>query len=136
MQAAEIPVRTTKVLIVEDNFDVADTLARFLHIGCGYEVATASDGPKGVRAAVADPPDVAIIDVGLPKLNGLLVAEEIAQELPHRPLLIAVTAYGDAATRSLANEVGIDHFLIKPADPFLIEELIEAHIAAEAASHE
>jgi DNA-binding response OmpR family regulator len=135
MQATETIVRATKVLIVEDNFDVADTLARFLHIGCGYEVATAADGPKGVRSAIANAPDVVIVDIGLPKLNGLLVAEEITQELPHRPLMIAVTAYGDAATRSLAKDVGIDHFLTKPADPFAIEELIEAHIAAPDATH-
>ncbi|HEX3150964.1 MAG TPA: response regulator [Gemmataceae bacterium] len=130
MQAAATSVRTTKVLIVEDNLDVADTLARFLHIGCGFDVATATDGVKGVRAAVFNPPDVVIIDIGLPKLNGLLVAEQIVQELPHRPLLIVVTAFGDAATRSLAEEVGIDHFLTKPADPFVIEQLIEDHMGS------
>ena len=119
--------RTTSVLIIEDNPDAADSLARFLRLGCGYEVATAPDGLRGVRAALDDPPDVVICDIGLPKKNGVLVGEELAESLPERPLLIAVTGYGDAATRGLAADAGFDHFLVKPADPFAIETLIEAH---------
>jgi DNA-binding response OmpR family regulator len=119
--------RTVSVLIIEDNADTADTLARFLRLGCGYQVANAPDGLRGVRAALADPPDVIVCDLGLPKKNGILVAEELLEELPDRPLLIAVTGYGDAATRGLAADAGFDHFLLKPADPFAIESLIEAH---------
>jgi two-component system, sensor histidine kinase len=119
---------TVSVLIIEDNADVADSLARFLRIGCGYEVSTAADGLKGVRAALEHPPDVAIVDIGLPKKNGILVGEELIESLPDRPLLIAVTGYGDATTRALAEEAGFDHFLAKPADPFAIEELIEDHV--------
>ena len=113
------------VLIVEDNADVADSLARFLRIGCGYEVETEIDGVRGVRAARENPPDVLIIDIGLPKKNGILVAEELMESLPERPLVIAVTGYGDATTRALAEEAGFDHFLVKPADPFAIESMIE-----------
>jgi DNA-binding response OmpR family regulator len=115
---------TASVLIIEDNADVADSLARFLRIGCGYSVATAADGIRGVRAGRENPPDVLIIDIGLPKKNGILVAEELIESLPERPLVIAVTGYGDAATRALAEEAGFDHFLVKPADPFAIESLI------------
>lgn len=116
------------VLIIEDNADVADSLARFLRIGCGYEVATAADGIRGMRAALADPPDVVVCDIGLPKKNGILVGEELIESLPHRPLLIAITGYGDTTTRALAEEAGFDHFLVKPADPFAIEALIEDHL--------
>ncbi len=116
------------VLIIEDNQDVADSLARFLRIGCGYEVATATDGIRGIRAARENPPDVLIIDIGLPKKNGILVAEELIDSLPDRPLVIAVTGYGDASTRGLAEEAGFDHFLTKPADPFAIESMIEDHM--------
>jgi len=119
---------TASVLIIEDNQDVADSLARFLRIGCGYEVSTATDGMRGVRAAREHPPDVLIVDIGLPKKNGILVAEELIEALPDRPLVIAVTGYGDATTRALAEEAGIDHFLTKPADPFAIESLIEDHM--------
>jgi len=118
---------TISVLIIEDNADVADSLARFLRIGCGYQVSTAPDGLKGVRAALENPPDVVVCDIGLPKKNGILVAEELVESLHDRPLLIAITGYGDATTRALAEEVGFDHFLVKPADPFAIEALIEAH---------
>jgi len=119
---------TASVLIIEDNQDVADSLARFLRIGCGYEVATEIDGVRGVRAALENPPDVLIIDIGLPKKNGILVAEELIESLPDRPLVIAVTGYGDPTTRALAGEAGFDHFLTKPADPFAIETLIEDHL--------
>lgn len=122
------PNSTISILIIEDNADVADSLARFLRIGCGYEVATAGDGVRGVRAALEDPPDVVICDIGLPKKNGILVGEELIESLPERPLLIAITGYGDSTTRALAEEAGFDHFLTKPADPFAIENLIEAHL--------
>jgi DNA-binding response OmpR family regulator len=119
---------TASVLIVEDNPDVADSLARFLRIGCGYLVSTAPDGVRGVRAGRENRPDVLIIDIGLPKKNGILVAEELIESLPERPLVIAVTGYGDATTRALAEEAGFDHFLVKPADPFAIESLIEVFL--------
>jgi len=124
------------VLIIEDNADVADSLARFLRIGCGYEVSTAPDGLKGVRAALEHPPDVLILDIGLPKKNGILVGEELIEALPHRPLVIGITGYGDATTRALAEEAGFDHFLTKPADPFLIESLIEDHLKRQAGEFE
>jgi DNA-binding response OmpR family regulator len=127
---------TASVLIIEDNSEVAESLARFLRIGCGYEVTTEGDGVRGVRAALADPPDAIILDIGLPKKNGILVGEELLESLVDRPLLIAVTGYGDATTRALAEEAGFDHFLVKPADPFAIEGLIEAHLRRRAGDDE
>jgi DNA-binding response OmpR family regulator len=123
-----MPVRAASVLIIEDNLDTAESLARFLRIGCGYHVEIATDGVKGLQTARTEQPDVVILDLGLPKKNGLLVGEQIAEDLRPRPLLIAVTGYGDQATRELAAAAGFDHFLIKPADPFDIEALIEAHL--------
>ena len=69
-----------------------------------------------------------ILDIGLPKKNGILVGEELIESLPDRPLVIALTGYGYATTRALAEEAGFDHFLVKPADPFHIESLIEDHL--------
>jgi CheY-like chemotaxis protein len=120
------------VLIIEDNADVADSLARFLRLGCGYEVSTASDGPRGVRTALDHPPDVVICDIGLPKQNGILVGEELIESLPDRPLMIAVTGYSDPTIQALAEEAGFNHFLVKPADPFVIEQLIEDHLKRRA----
>ena len=82
---------------------------------------------KGVRAALDQNPDVIVCDIGLPKRNGLLVAEELLERLPLRPLMIAVTGYANQVTREHATAAGFDHFLTKPADPFEIEALIEAH---------
>jgi two-component system, sensor histidine kinase len=130
--SVETLTRPLLVLIIEDNVDTAEGLARFLRIGCGYAVVTATDGLKGLQAARNDPPDVIICDLGLPKRNGLLVGEEIAAAQNPRPLLMAVTGYGDAPTRDLARNAGFDHFLVKPADPFVIEALIEAHFASRA----
>ena len=122
------PIRTASVLIIEDNLDTAESLARFLRLGCGFRVSIATDGIKGLNAARADRPDVVICDLGLPKRNGLLVGEQILDSVDPRPLLIAVTGYGDPATRDLAARAGFDHYLIKPADPFEIESLIETHL--------
>lgn len=119
--------RPLSVLIIEDNLDAAESLACFLRFGCGYEVATARDGLAGLRTANELQPDVIVCDVGLPKRNGLLVAEELSESLPCRALLICVTAYTDQVTESLALDAGFDHFLGKPVDPFALQALIEAH---------
>jgi DNA-binding response OmpR family regulator len=128
-------VRPARVLVIEDNIDAADTLARFLRVVCGHQAAVAYDGAHGLAAAVANAPDVVICDVALPKRNGLLVAEEIVETVVPRPLLIAVTAHHEEPVRALAADVGFDHFLVKPADPFAIEMLIDAHLAAHGSEH-
>jgi DNA-binding response OmpR family regulator len=114
------------VLVIEDLVDTADSLARFLHIGAGVEVRVAYDGETGVKMAFADRPSAVVCDIGLPRLNGLRVAAELA-ELKPKPLLIAVTAYGGVYTEDLARAAGFDHYLVKPADPFEIERLILEH---------
>ena len=124
----EQQVHVLSVLVVEDNPDTAESLARFLRLGCGYEVSIASDGLKGVRMALELHPDVVVCDLGLPKRNGLLVAEELVERLPRRPLIIAVTGYGNQVSQEHATDAGFDHFLVKPADPFEIEELIEDYV--------
>ena len=86
--------------------------------------------------AVADQPDVVVCDIGLPKKNGLLVAEELAASLPHRPLLIAVTGYSGQVSEGLAAAAGFDHYLLKPADPFRIAAFIDAHLQTSGGSQE
>jgi CheY-like chemotaxis protein len=100
----------------------------FLKLGCGYEVSTARDVLTGLRMAAERQPDAVVCDVGLPRRNGLLVAEELSDSLPRRSLLIGVTGYADQVTEGLARDAGFDHFLAKPADPFHIQELIEAYV--------
>jgi two-component system cell cycle response regulator DivK len=90
-------------------------------------VATARDGLAGLRMAVADPPDPVVCDLGRPRRNGLLVAEELADTLPAKPLPIAVTGYADQVPAELARDAGFDHLLAKPADPAALGDLIRAH---------
>jgi DNA-binding response OmpR family regulator len=123
--AASPPVR---VLVVEDNTDVADSIARFLRVGAGFAVRVAYDGEAGLKAAFASPPDAVVCDLAMPRMNGLLVAEELSRRTP-RPLLIAVTAFAGAYPEDLALLAGFDHYLPKPADPFIVEALIRAHVA-------
>src|SRR3954465_6816677 len=96
---SDAPARTLSVLVVEDQPDVAATLALFLEVSCNYRVTIAADGAAGVAAAQADPPDAVVCDIGLPKKDGFQVAREVAV-LPRRPLLIAVTGYGDDESRN------------------------------------
>jgi DNA-binding response OmpR family regulator len=119
---------TVSVLVIEDLADTADSLARFLRVACGYGVSVASDGERGVRTALATRPDVVVCDIGLPKLNGLEVARALLKTEGFRPLLIAVTAYGGIYPEEQARAAGFDHYLVKPADPFQIEALVEEHL--------
>ncbi len=108
--------------------DAADTLARFLRVAAGFNVQVAYDGLAGLRLAAAHAPDVVVCDIVLPRLSGCQVASEIVVGLPIRPLLIAVTAFGDAHPEAEARAAGFDHYLTKPADPFAIEGLIRDHL--------
>ena len=126
MRESAAGARPVSVLIIEDVRDTADSLAEFLRTGCGYEVAVAYDGETGVKAAQTDPPDAVVCDLGLPRLDGLRVAQALADTLSPRPLLIAVTAYGGTFRREQAMQ-GFDHYLVKPADPHLVAALIETH---------
>jgi CheY-like chemotaxis protein len=117
------PVPPANVLVIEDNMDVADSITRFLRVGVGHEVRVAYDGASGVKMATADVPDAVVCDIAMPKLDGLKVAEELSRLTP-RPLLIAVTGYAGVYPEAKARAAGFDFYLIKPADPFVIEALI------------
>jgi CheY-like chemotaxis protein len=125
MPDAADPSRPLSVLVIEDVHDTADTLAEFLRAGCGYEVAVAYDGETGLKRAVTDRPDVVVCDIGLPRLDGFKVAQQITELVSPKPLLIAVTAYGGTFRREQAMQV-FDHYLTKPADPRVVAGLIEA----------
>ena len=119
--AADRPVT---VLAVDDNMDTADSLCRFLKVALGYEARVAYDGPTGVRLAGEFGPDAVVCDIAMPKLSGLGMAKALGTMSP-KPLLIAVTAFAAEFTEAMAREAGFDYSLAKPADPFVIEALIE-----------
>lgn len=105
-----------KVLIADDNMDAAESLSVLLQME-GHEVRTASDGLKAVAVAEEFHPDVALLDIGMPELNGYEAAARI-RALPEgeRILLLALTGWGQDADRQLAAEAGFDHHITKPAD--------------------
>jgi len=83
----------------------------------GYCVQEAGDGQEGVRKALDWKPDVAVVDIGLPLLNGYEVARQVKAALDDRIRLIALTAYGRPEDRERAFQAGFDVHLTKPADP-------------------
>jgi CheY-like chemotaxis protein len=117
------PAGPASVLVVDDQRDVADSLARFLRAAAGHRVRVAYDGARAVRMATADIPDVVVCDIAMPGLPGLGVAEALGRLEP-RPLLVAVTAFSGLCPEAAARGAGFDHYLAKPADPVAIEALI------------
>ena len=111
LASAAAPPRV--VLIVEDNEDGRESLRELLSL-YGFEVVVAADGPEGVLRGLALRPRAAVVDVGLPVLDGFDVARELRRHLGGGVLLIAHTAYADPGTRERAGEAGFDHFLAKP----------------------
>lgn len=103
------------VLIVEDNHDGRETLRILLEL-LGYRVDVASDGAEGVRKALAGHPEVVLIDIGLPRLNGYQVARQLRAALGPDTLLIAQTGYNQPEDRRRALEAGFDVHLCKPVD--------------------
>ena len=110
------PANCARVLIVDDNQDFRDMVELLLE-ALGHEVQTASDGFQAVEKALAHPPDVALIDIGLPGLDGYEVARRIRAALPgSRVRLVAVTGYGQPEDRANAFAAGFDDQLVKPVE--------------------
>jgi signal transduction histidine kinase/ActR/RegA family two-component response regulator len=116
--------RARRILLVEDNDDARQVMVLTLR-DVGHEVYEASDGPTGVAVALRERPDVAIIDVGLPGLNGYEVAERIrAAPEAHGMILIALTGYGLPDDRRRATAAGFDRYLVKPIDFDQLERML------------
>jgi CheY-like chemotaxis protein/two-component sensor histidine kinase len=113
-----------RVLVVDDNHDAADTVAMVLRMD-GHSVETAHDGPQALASAGAYQPDVVVLDIGLPGLDGYEVARRLRQT-PHSrdALLIALTGYGQKNDEAQALAAGFDRHLVNPADPALLSGLI------------
>lgn len=113
------------VLVVEDNPDVAETTADALEL-FGYSVRLARDAEEGLRAAVESPPDVALLDIGLPGRNGYDLARDIRARLGRDGVrLVAVTGYGQDEDRRRAFDAGFDAHLVKPVELDELRALID-----------
>lgn len=116
-----------RVLIVDDNDDAADAVAALLE-SVGHEARTAGSGRDALSAAREWRPDVMVLDIGLPDMDGYELAEAVAAEaFVPAPLLIALSGYGRPDDLKRAREAGFDHHLLKPADPDALFGLIEDH---------
>jgi CheY-like chemotaxis protein len=119
-----IGLRRRRVVVVEDNADIRDTLRTLLNLW-GHEVVMASDGRTGVERVVRERPDVALIDIGLPGMNGYDVARAIMRSIPNGEIrLIAVTGYGQPSDREAALRAGFDAHLLKPISPELLQRIL------------
>jgi signal transduction histidine kinase/ActR/RegA family two-component response regulator len=114
-----------RMLIVDDNRDAADSLAMLLRIN-GHDIRTAYDGAEALETASDFHPDVVLLDIGLPKMDGHEVAAKIRQEPWGRPVcLIAVTGWSDEADRAKSRAAGFDHHLVKPLDTAHLAQLLD-----------
>lgn len=103
-----------RILVVDDNEDAAEMLALVLRKR-GYTVVLAFDGEQALAMAQAHRPEVVLLDIGLPGIDGYEVARRLrARPTPERPVLVAVTGYGQPADRQRSREAGFDHHLVKP----------------------
>jgi PAS domain S-box-containing protein len=116
------------ILVVDDNRDAADSLAMLLGIW-GHDVHLAYDGLEAVAVAAAIQPDVVLLDLGLPKMNGYEAARSIRQARPDGVLLIALTGLGQAEDRRRSKEAGFDHHLTKPVELESLRKMLEAQVA-------
>lgn len=116
--------RNLRVLVVDDNEDAAVMLKHALE-RLGYRVAVAHDGPSGLRAAEHFSPDVALLDIGLPVMDGYELAQRLQEKFDGKPLrLVAVTGYGQEADRERSVRAGFERHLVKPLDLGTVEHAI------------
>ncbi|MDI1275149.1 response regulator [Polaromonas sp.] len=123
--APAVSGRLRKVLVVDDNVDAADTLGALLGMD-GFAVSTAYDGVAAVAQARAVAPDIVVMDIGMPGMDGYDAARLIRQQPGgNRILLIALTGWGQSADRKRASEAGFDHHLVKPVDYELLVKCLQ-----------
>jgi CheY-like chemotaxis protein/two-component sensor histidine kinase len=122
--AAGLGGKTKRVLVVDDNQDSATSLATLLRMG-GAETHLAHDGEEAVSAAESFRPEVVLLDIGLPKINGYDVCRQIrATDWGKDVLLVALTGWGQDADRRQAREAGFDHHMVKPVDYTALSEVL------------
>jgi CheY-like chemotaxis protein len=111
-----------KVLVVDDNIDSADTLAFLLRIQ-GHASCVANDGLSALKAVQSFAPDVVLLDIGLPGMDGRQVARTL-RSTGCRAVLVAFTGYSGSEEASLSREAGFDHHMAKPLEFAVLERLL------------
>ncbi|WPB76790.1 response regulator [Archangium violaceum] len=119
----ELVKRRRHILLVEDNADARQALQDLLETW-GHRVEVAADGLRGLELAVQRMPEVALVDIGLPGLDGYRVAEELRAKIGRGIRLVALTGYGGTEDRGRALEAGFDLHLVKPVKPDDLNRLL------------
>lgn len=115
-ETGTVPGKLVRVLVVDDNVDAAETLAELLGLS-GYEVAVAHDCPEALTRADVFRPDVALLDIGLPVVDGYGVAERLRERLGESsPVLAALTGFSQDGDRTRSHAAGFRHHFVKPID--------------------
>ena len=135
LRAPTAPPASRRILVADDNVDAAESLALLLRLE-GHAVEVVHDGAQAVAAVARERPDVALLDIGMPRLNGYEAAQRLralatADDAPM--LLVAVTGWGQRDDRRRASAAGFDHHLTKPVDFERLRELVLARPAEVAA---
>ncbi|MGH8198783.1 MAG: response regulator [Steroidobacteraceae bacterium] len=126
-----------RVLLIEDKRDARETFRMMLELA-GHQVLEAEEGRSGLELLRTELPDIAVIDVGLPGLDGYEIASQFRQHpQSHKVVLVALTGYGTPEARERSRAAGFDHHLIKPIDPDVLRTLmgpapVHAAVAGQA----
>jgi two-component system CheB/CheR fusion protein len=115
-----VPLR---VLVVDDNIDAAYAMKHVLRLS-GHRVVLAHDGPGALAAAAAEPPELVLLDIGLPGMDGYAVAARLREAGHGRAALVAITGYGQEEDLRRSSAAGFDHHLVKPVDGTMLRKLI------------
>lgn len=105
----------SRILIVDDNRDVAQALVTALRI-FGHDVRVAFDGPSALAVVGSFTPDVALLDIGLPVMDGYELVRRLRTQLPRETRFIALSGYGQPSDRTRSREAGFDMHLVKPIE--------------------
>jgi signal transduction histidine kinase len=121
-----------RVLVVDDNRDSAKTMS-FLVRRMGHQVRTAFDGGEAIEAAVEFHPDVVLLDLGLPVVDGFEAARRIRATSADPPILVALTGWGQEEDRRRTKSAGFDHHLVKPIDRRTLQGLLDGIVSMKHA---
>jgi CheY-like chemotaxis protein len=127
-RASAMPAQSgrLRILVADDNVDLATSLGDLLET-LGHSVRNVHDGREAFAAATADPPDIALFDIGMPVLNGYDLAQRLRADPATRDLpMVAITGWGQDADRERARRAGFDRHLVKPVDPAELSELLRS----------
>ena len=112
-----------RVLVVDDNVDAADSIAMLLNME-GHQTRAVNTARAALLAVPEFKPEVVLLDIGLPEMDGYEVARRLRQNGKQRIRLVAVTGYGQPADRRRAHAAGFDEHMVKPVEPTALQDFL------------